>query len=238
METHLFTFLSFFLATYLFAHFVVFRKWSPDTRPEASSCFISLLHGTPAVLLAAAAILSAPSPSLAAANTAFQSLVLDYSAAYFLADLLHLFSAAATVDPAFVLHHLATLFVLLTCRHVAAHGAVAVLSLLALAEATSAVQNTWALSRARRSDAPAAARLCDAVTVPFYAAYTVVRGVLGPCVVLRMARFYWSGGGEGVIRTWVWVSWVVVVSIAIVGSVVWVSILWVEVYRERWRKVR
>ncbi|XP_020202804.1 TLC domain-containing protein At5g14285 [Cajanus cajan] len=230
MQSHVFTFLPLFLSLYLFGYFIVFRKWSPETRPEASSCLISLLHGTPAVLLAAAAILSAPSASLAAPNTAFQSLVLDFSAAYFAADLLHL---AAFFELTFVLHHLATLFVILTCRHVAAHGAVGVLALLALAEATSAMQNAWALARAGRAQA-----LSRAVTVPFYCLYTVVRGVLGPCVVLRMVRFYSMGGAHGVIATWVWVSWVLVVSFAIAGSLMWVSNLWIQVFRERRDRVQ
>ncbi|RDY04834.1 TLC domain-containing protein, partial [Mucuna pruriens] len=238
METRLLKFVSFFLFIYLFGYFIVFRKWSPKTRPEASSCFISLFHGTPAALLAAAAILAAPHRGLADANTKFQNLVLDYSAAYFVADLAHLAAFfGGGGDTKFVCHHLATLFVIVTCRHVAAHGAVAVLSLLALAEATSVLQNAWALARARRGDARVAARVCDALSVPFYGLYSVVRGLFGPYVVLRMVGFYSSGGAEGVIATWVWVSWVVVVSMAIVGSLVWVSNLWVEVYRERFRKV-
>jgi len=120
---------------------------------------------------------------------------------------------------------------------VTAHGAVAVLMLLTLAEATSALQNAWALARARRSDAPFAASVDRAVSVPFYCLYSVVRGVFGPYVVFQMTAFYSRGGAEGVIATWVWISWVVVVSMAIAGSLAWVSNLWVEVYKERSRKV-
>lgn len=119
----------------------------------------------------------------------------------------------------------------------AAHGAVAVLTLLAVAEATSALQNAWALARARRSDAPFAASVDRVLSVPFYGLYSVVRGLLGPYVVFQMAAFYSGGGAEGVIATWVWISWVVVVSVAIAGSVAWVSNLWIEVYTERSRKV-
>ncbi|TKY46434.1 integral to membrane [Spatholobus suberectus] len=238
METHVLNFFLLFLFIYLSGYFIIFRKWSPKTRPLASSCFISLFHGTPAAVLAAAAILASPDRGFAAANTKFQNLVLDYSAAYFTADLLHLAAFfAGGGDFMFVFHHLATLFVIVTCRHVASHGAVAVLALLALAEATSAFQNAWALARARRSDARFATRLCEALSVPFYGLYSVVRGFFGPYVVFRMVVFYLSGGAEGVIATWVWVSWVVVVSMAIAGSVLWVSNLWVEVYRERSRKV-
>ncbi|KAK7364876.1 hypothetical protein VNO80_13621 [Phaseolus coccineus] len=238
MENQVHKFFSLFLSIYLLGYFIIFRKWAPKIRPEASSCLISLFHGTPAALLAVAAVLSAESRSLAAANTNFQNLVLDYSAAYFAADLVHLaafFSGRG--DLTFVFHHLATLFVILTCRHVAAHGAVAVLTLLAVAEATSALQNAWALARARRSDAPFAASVDRVLSVPFYGLYSVVRGLLGPYVVFQMAAFYSGGGAEGVIATWVWISWVVVVSVAIAGSVAWVSNLWVEVYTERSRQV-
>ncbi|KAK7381011.1 hypothetical protein VNO78_33534 [Psophocarpus tetragonolobus] len=230
METHVLEFFSLFIFVYFLGYFIVFRKWSPTTRPLASSCLISLFHGTPAAILAAAAVISAANRSFAAANTKFQNLVLDYSAAYFAADLLHLaaFSSSSGGGGAtFALHHAATLFVILTCRHVAAHGAVAVLSLLALAEATSALQNAWTLARGS---------MRHALSAPFYGVYSVVRGLFGPYVVFRVTVFYARGGAEGVIATWVWVSWVVVVSMAIVGSILWVSNLWIELYRERLRK--
>ncbi|CAJ1947574.1 unnamed protein product [Sphenostylis stenocarpa] len=238
METHAPKFFSLFLSIYLFGYFVIFRKWGPKIRPEASSCLISLFHGTPAALLAAAAVLSAENRSLAAANTNFQNLVLDYSAAYFAADLVHLVAFfTGGGDLTFVFHHIATLFVTLTCRHAAAHGAVAVLTLLALAEATSALQNAWALARVRQNDAPFAASVVNVLSVPFYGLYSVVRGLLGPYFVFRMAAFYSGGGADGVIATWVWISWIAVVSMAIAGSVAWVWNLWVEVYRERSRKI-
>lgn len=195
------------------------------------------------VLLSSAAIFSASDRGFSAANMKFQNIVLDFNAAYFVVDLLHLvafFNGAG--DLPFVLHQLATLVVLLTCRHATVHGVVTVLALLALAEATSALQNAWALGCARRrSDsssvhARVAERACDAVSVSFYGMYSVVQGLLRPYVVFRMV-FYSRGGAEGAIATWIWVSWVVVVSMAIAGSVAWVSNLWVEVYRERSRKV-
>ncbi|BAU01559.1 hypothetical protein LR48_Vigan10g212100 [Vigna angularis] len=238
MENHVHKFFTFFFFIYLLGYFIIFRKWSPKIRPEASSCLISLFHGTPATVLAVAAVLSAENRSLAAANTNFQNLVLDYSAAYFAADLVHLATFfTGSGDLTFVFHHFATLFVILTCRHVAVHGAVAVLTLLAIAEVTSAPQNAWALARARRKDAQFAASVASVLSVPFYGLYSVVRGLLGPYVVFRMAAFYSGGGAEGFIATWVWISWVVVVSVAIAASIAWVSNLWIEVYEERSRKV-
>ncbi|KAK7271134.1 hypothetical protein RJT34_26782 [Clitoria ternatea] len=233
---HVLNSLLMFFSIYLIGYFIIFRKWSKKTRPEASSCLISLFHGTPAAIVATTAIVADANCGFAAANTEFQNLVLDFSTAYFAADLFHLavFSAG---DLLFIGHHVATLFVILTCRHVALHGAFSVLSLLALAETTSAFQNAWALARARRRDVAFAAKVCDALSAPFYGLYSVVRGVVGPCFVFKMAVFYLSGRAEGVIATWVWVSWVVVVSMAIVVSILWVSNLWIELYSERTRKV-
>ncbi|KAK7316097.1 hypothetical protein VNO77_34816 [Canavalia gladiata] len=225
-----------FLFIYLIAYFIFFRKWISKTRPEASSCLISLFHGTPAAILALAAIFADPNAGFATTNTQFQNLVLDYSTAYFIADLIH-FAAFFAGDFLFVGHHLATLFVIVTCRHVALRGAFEVLSLLALAEATSVFQNAWTLARARRNDVPFAAKVFDALSLPFYGLYSVVRGLFGPYFVFKMLVFYFSERAEGLIATWVWVSWVVVVSMAIAGSIAWVSNLWIELYRERTRMV-
>ncbi|EXC31368.1 hypothetical protein L484_017649 [Morus notabilis] len=231
---HLPLFLCMFVFIYLLARFVVFRNWSPKTRPEASSCLISLAHGTPAVFLAARAIILDPTARrrFASPNTAFQNLVLDYSVAYFLTDLVH-YLVFFPSDVLFIGHHLATLFVFLTCRHVVSHGASAVLSLLILAEVTSFCQNAWTLSAARRNDVVFAARLYDFLSPPFYALYSLVRGFAGPYFVYRMAAFYLSGAADAVIPRWVWVSWIVVVLTAISVSILWITNLWIELYRER-----
>ncbi|PKI59276.1 hypothetical protein CRG98_020356 [Punica granatum] len=227
-------FLSLFILVYLTAYFVLFRSWNPVARPEASSCAISILHGTPATVLAALALLSdpSPSPSLASPNSPAQSLVLDYSIAYFTTDLLH-YLAFSPTDLLFILHHAATLFVFLTCRFGARHGARAVLSLLVLAEVTSACQNAWTLARLRRADSGVARKVLDVLSWPFYAFYSVVRGVAGPLFVVEMGRFYASGKAEGLIPAWMWVSWILVVVTAIFVSVLWIANLWVELYRER-----
>lgn len=225
-------FLAMFLAVYLAGHLVVFRGWSPEARPEASSCLISLAHGTPAVALASFALLSDPSRGFAARNTGAQDAVLEYSIAYFLADLVH-YLVFYPKDLLFIGHHLATLFVFLTCRYLVRHGAFAILVLLILAEVTSACQNAWTLSGVRRRDSALAAKVFDALSAPFYSFYSVVRGLFGPLFLYKMGVFYASGGAEGVIPRWVWVSWLVVVSLAIGVSILWVSNLWVELFRER-----
>ncbi|KAJ7974757.1 TLC domain-containing protein [Quillaja saponaria] len=223
-------FLMFFI-TYLIAYFIVFRNWSPKIRPEASSCFISLAHGTPAVFLATRAILADPNHGFAASNTEFQNSVLDYSIAYFLMDLVH-YLVFIPSDVLFIGHHLATLFVFVTCRYVVSYGAFAILFLLILAEVTSACQNAWTLANARKGDVEFAAKLYDFLSPPFYTLYSIVRGCAGPYFVYEMLVFYMSGVADNVIPRWVWISWICVVLTAIAVSILWVSNLWIELYRQ------
>ncbi|XP_042496394.1 TLC domain-containing protein At5g14285 [Macadamia integrifolia] len=227
-----------FLFIYLVALFGIFRNWNPKLRPEASSCAISLAHGTPAVLLAALAILKVDQSQrgFASPNTSFQNTVLDYSIAYFLMDLLH-YLIFFPSDLLFIGHHLATLFVFLTCRYMVFHGAFAILVLLVLAEITSGCQNIWTLASARRADVPAASRLYKLLSPPFYAFYSVVRGLAGPAFVYKMGIFYASGAADNVIPRWVSLSWLVVVVMAISVSILWVSNLWLDLYRERSKKL-
>lgn len=236
MESHLFPIFSMFFVIYLIAYFIVFRNWSPKIRPEASSCAISLFHGTPAVFFAAYAIIADVNRGFASPNTGAQNFALDYSIAYFLTDLLHYIVFFPT-DVLFIGHHLATLFVFVTCRYLVFHGAYAVLGLLVLAEVTSACQNAWTLAGLRKSDVEFAGKVYDYLSPPFYAFYSVVRGVLGPLFVYKMLVFYVNGKADHVIPTWVWVSWIVVVVSAISVSVLWIWNLWVQLYRERKAKL-
>ncbi|KAH1076917.1 hypothetical protein AAZX31_19G075800 [Glycine max] len=221
-----------FLSIYLIGYFLIFRKQTPKIRPEFSSCLISLFHGTPAAILGFAALLSDSHRGFAAPNTAFQKLVLDYSAAYFLTDLLH-YVFFYPSDVLYIAHHVATLFVVLTCRHAVSHGAFAVLVLLVLAEVTSACQNAWTIAGARKGEDARARRVHDALSPPFYAAYSVVRGLVGPYFVYRMVVFYASGGARGLVPVWAWASWVLVVVMAIGVSILWICNLWVQFFRER-----
>ncbi|KAK7260622.1 hypothetical protein RIF29_26832 [Crotalaria pallida] len=225
-----------FLTIYLIGYFFVFRNWSPKIRPESASCLISLFHGTPAVILGSSAILSDPNRGFASQNTPFQKLILDYSIAYFLMDLVH-YLVFFPGDVLFIAHHLATLFVIATCRHAVSHGAFAVIVLLILAEVTSACQNAWTLAAARRSEDHVAAKVYDALSLPFYALYSVVRGFVGPYFMYKMVVFYAGGCADGLVPRWVWVSWVVVVVVAIGVSIMWITNLWLELYRERTRKL-
>ncbi|OIW02988.1 hypothetical protein TanjilG_13625 [Lupinus angustifolius] len=225
-----------FFIIYLFGYFILFRNWSPKIRPESASCLISLFHGTPAAILGSAAIIADQNRGFVAANTGFQKLVLDYSTAYFLMDLIH-YLVFFRGDVLFIAHHLATLFVIVTCRHTVSHGAFSVIVLLVLAEVTSACQNAWTLAAARRSEDRFAAKVFDALSLPFYALYSVVRGFVGPYYMYRMIVFYAGGGADGLVPRWVWVSWVVVVVMAIGVSIMWISNLWLELYRKRTRKL-
>lgn len=221
-----------FFAIYLTAHAIVFRNWSSKLRPEAASCLMSLAHGTPAVFLACHAILSDSNRGFASINTGYQNTVLEYSIAYFVMDLCHylIFNPS---DVLFIGHHLATLFVFITCRYSVFHGAYGILILLILAEVTSFFQNVWTLASMRRTDSKTAAQVYAVLSPPFYAFYSVVRGLLGPLFVYKMLEFYLSGDADSVIPRWVWVSWISVVVTAISVSILWIYNRWVELYRGR-----
>ncbi|XP_059284857.1 TLC domain-containing protein At5g14285 [Lycium ferocissimum] len=232
---NLLSFFIFFLIIYLIAYFLIFPSWKPKLRPEASSCIISFFHGTPAVFLAITSLLADPARDFHSPNTPFQNLVLDYSIAYFLMDLTH-YLIFYPSDVLFIGHHVATLFVFVTCRYMVYHGAYAILVLLILAEVTSFVQNTWTLANARKADVEFAARVYGLLSPPFYVFYSLVRGIAGPYFVYKMISCYISGAADNVIPRWLWVSWVFVVVTAISVSILWVSNNWVELYRERSRK--
>ncbi|VVB04189.1 unnamed protein product [Arabis nemorensis] len=233
-------FFSIFIFVYLLGYLFIFRRWTPESRPLASSCLISLLHGISAVYLATRALISDPNRGFSSGNTQSQNSVLDFSSGYFLADLLHLavFPSPAGGDSLFAAHHAAVLFVFLTCRYMVAHGACALLALLVVAEATSACQNSWTLAAARGPDAPIAVGIRRFVTLPFYASYSVCRCVVAPLFIVRMTWFYVTGGADDVIPRWVWVSWTVVIVVAVTVSILWIWNLWVLFFREnRYSKI-
>ncbi|OMO81429.1 hypothetical protein COLO4_23618 [Corchorus olitorius] len=182
--------------------------------------------------MAANALLKTQSPTFASPNSALDNIVLEYSISYFLIDLLHYLIFFPT-DILFILHHLATLYVFLTCRYIIHHGAFAFFMLLILAEVTSLCQNIWTLAGFRRADLPAAAKLYEFLSPPFYALYTLVRGILGPLLVYKMVVFYLSGVAENLIPRWAWVSWMFVIITAILVSIVWVFDHWVDWFKGR-----
>ncbi|KAM7269199.1 hypothetical protein ACFE04_024696 [Oxalis oulophora] len=216
-----------FLAIYLFAYFTIFRNWGPNHRPDASSSLMSLAHGTPAVILSLYAILIPKTPlTLTSQNSEPQNRVLEFSMAYFLVDLLH-YIVFKPSDFLYILHHLATLYVLLTCRCMVGHGGLAVLGLLILAEVTSPCQNIWSLAGYRKSEVVAAAKLHESLSPPFFVFYSVCRGILGPAFVYKMALFYFSGGEvDGLIPKWAWISWMFVIVTAILVSILWILNNW------------
>ncbi|PKU76471.1 TLC domain-containing protein At5g14285 [Dendrobium catenatum] len=223
-------FFALFSVVYIIGYFLVFRSWNRKQRLDASSCLISLAHGTPAVFLAIFALLSKPS-SFASPNSNLQNLVLDFSIAYFAVDLLHL-SIFFPGDFLFIAHHLATLFVFVTCRYLALHGAFSILVLLVLAEVTSAFQNIWTLAGLRREEFLMAETVYRTLSPPFFALYSIMRGLFGPLFFLKMSIFYLSGEADDVISRWIFVSWIAVVGGAILVSILWVSNLWMELFRE------
>lgn len=78
-----------------------------------------------------------------------------------------------------------------------------------------------------------AVKVYDLLSPPFYAFYSLVRGVLGPLFFGKMVASYARGEANGVIPNWLWVSWAVVVGTAITVSILWIWNLWIELFRER-----
>ncbi|KAK6139159.1 hypothetical protein DH2020_027100 [Rehmannia glutinosa] len=225
-----------FIFIYILGYFIIFKNWNRKYRAEASSCLMSLFHGTPALILSIFSIFQTQNTisqlNFTSPNTSFQNLVLEYSIAYFLMDLLH-YMVMVPSDVLFIVHHLATLYVLMTCRYVIEHGAVAILGILVLAEVTTTCQNTWTLARYRKVDSAKAALVLEFLSPCFYAYYTVVRGILGPLFVYKIGLVFASGVDNGVIPRWAWISWIVVIIAGIGLSILWVLHLWIDLYREK-----
>uniref|UniRef100_A0A6N2MNK9 3-oxoacyl-[acyl-carrier-protein] reductase n=1 Tax=Salix viminalis TaxID=40686 RepID=A0A6N2MNK9_SALVM len=227
-----------FISMYFLGYFVFFRNWEPKQRKDASSCLMSLAHGSPAVLMAIRALLHSQTVgSFAYPNSALENTVLEFSTAYFLADLLH-YMVFFPDEILFILHHIATLYVFVTCRYMIHYGAQGLVLLLVLAEVTSACQNVRSIAGNRKADVPAAARLHDLLAAPFYALYSLVRGILGPICLFKMGVFYLNGGAAGLIPAWAWISWMVVIGSAILVSIVWILNRWEEWITERSHKAQ
>ncbi|KAK9689856.1 hypothetical protein RND81_09G086200 [Saponaria officinalis] len=237
-------FFLFFIIIYVISH-KIFKNWSPKLKYEACSCFLSLFHGTPSVILSISALFSMiinnstqnpKNPSyFAAKNTNFQNFALDFSTGYFIMDLIH-YLVFKPDDVLFIAHHLATLFVLLTCRFLVNHGAFPILIILVVAEITSLCQNVWSLARLRKNDLNFAANLYDFLVPKFYVFYTVARGVFAPLFVVKMVLVYTSGVVDAIIPTWVWCSWLLLTVSGIFASLLWILNHWVVFFKEEMGK--
>lgn len=112
LEPNLVGFTLVFSIIYLFGYLIIFKDWKEKVRSDASSCIMSLAHGTPAVILSIYSMLQTSFQNLdiSIQNSPFQEMILEYSIAYFLADLLH-YLVFYPSDVLFIAHHLATLYV-------------------------------------------------------------------------------------------------------------------------------
>jgi hypothetical protein len=224
-----------FFAIYFSSYFFIFKNWG-SSRYQAASCLMSLAHGSPAVILALYSLLENNQDlsqlNFAAENTSLQDMVLEFSIGYFIVDLSHYMIFIPT-DVLFIAHHLATLYVLCSCRYVIHHGAVSILVLLVLAEITSPCHNTWSLARYRKVDLPEAARYYEFLSPIFFTTYSVVRGVLAPLYAFKLGLIFLSGAAKGLIPIWGLISWMVVIVTAIGISIMWVLNQWIGLYNRR-----
>eukprot|EP01018_Ginkgo_biloba_P022866 Gb_31736 [translate_table: standard] len=218
-----------FFMVYALGYLKLFRHWRPKDRAEAASCCISLAHGTPAALLAGCCMLKSPW-KLAGQNTWFENAVMDFSIAYFLMDSVH-YLVFFPGDFIFIAHHLATLFVMGSCRYYVGHGGLTVMSLLFVAELTSACQNAWTLARVARLESLKIAIIYGVLSPSFYSFYTCVRGFVAPVLTYHLAEFYLSGKADNVIPRWLSFGWISIITIAILASIAWILNLWVELFR-------
>jgi hypothetical protein len=214
-----------FAVIYLVGYFVIFRNWRGRPRFDASSCGISLVHGTLSAILATQDILSQPW-ALDAPNSLRQKQIMEYSMAYFFIDLLN-YMYAAPDDFLFIGHHIATFTYMFSCRYVTGYGATSVMCLIAAGEATSPVQNIWTLARMSRNESPLAKRIYTSLSPPFTVYFTLVRGILGPYLVWELGKFYLAGKADAVVPRWLAYCWMFKIAFAIFGSMVWVYKLWV-----------
>lgn len=120
-----------FLSLYLFGYFIFFQDRTPQIRVTYSSVLICVFHFLTATILGVIAFFSDTNRGLSAANTTLQNIVLDFSIAYFITDLLHFVVFLPSYVHYFA-HQLAMLFFVFTCRFMIGNGAVSVFVLVAV----------------------------------------------------------------------------------------------------------
>jgi TLC domain len=184
------------------------------------------------VILAISALCSQPVWGFASPNSSSENRVLEFSVAYFTMDLIH-YLIFTPQEYLFIAHHLATLFVFITCLCVALHGAFSLVVLLVFAEVTSLCQNIWTLAGLRKGDSDLARRVYWGLSPPFYALYTVMRVIVGPLFFVKMSTSVLKREARDVMPIWISLSWIVVVGAAIMVSWLWIWNNWMEYFRER-----
>lgn len=221
--------LGLFLIIYAVGFFKLFQHWKLRDRAEAASCCMSIIHGTPAAVMAASCLLKSPW-EFSGQNTPLQDGIMEFSIAYFIMDLLH-YMFFFPGDLIFIGHHLAVLFVMISCHYFVGHGGFAVMSLLCVAEITSGCQNAWTLARAAKRNSPNVAMVYEVLSPIFYTFYSCVRGLVAPLLTYHLARFFISGKADDVIPRWLGYCWMGIVSLAIIASIGWILNLWIELFR-------
>lgn len=223
-----------FVFVYLIAYYRLFSGWKQKARFEAASCSMSMIHGTVTTILSALEFFRNPW-KLDAPNTPIQNVVMEFSMAYFLVDLLH-YILFVPEDVKFILHHLATSIYMMSCRYYTKHGALSVMALMGLGEVTTPLQSIWTVARLGRDDSYLAKRIYESTSLLFTIFFTITRGITAPILAWKLFEFYLSNQAKDVIPFWLAASWMAMVSVGLAGSIMWVYSLWVGLRRFNARK--
>ena len=163
-------------------------------------------------------------------NTPLENAVVEFIIAYFLVDSMH-YLVFFPDDFVFIAHHLATFFVMESCRYYVGHRGLTAMSLLFLAEITSAYQNAQTLAKITKLESSQVAVIYKILSPLFYSFYTLIRGVVAPILIYHLAQFYIDGKADDVIPRWLACCWIAIVVMAIFGSMAWILNLWIELFR-------
>ena len=172
-------------------------KLTPLQRFRSASKCMATTH---ALVVVFAALIDRPRAPLKeweylAANTKLQSMVMDISSAYFVADSAHMLYWRIT-DVGFHLHHVLCVAYAMSCRYFAQRGGVTVLVACALGELTNPAQGLLWIAQQLKCDA-----LISVIFPAFVAILVLVRCVLSPLVSVMIVTTLWESG-ELIFKGW------------------------------------
>ena len=193
-QTSLFAF-SLFIAVYMASSQLLLfvpggAKLTPLQRFRSASKCMATTHATIVVF---AALIDRPRGPLKeweylAANTKLQSMVMDVSSAYFVADSAHMLYWRIT-DVGFHLHHVLCVAYAMSCRYFAQRGGVTVLVASALGELTNPIQGLLWVAQQLDYDA-----LISVLFPAFVTQLVLIRCVISPLASVMIVTTLWQSG--------------------------------------------